>query len=84
MLTATTVRPGMRIKVVQQIERREGNWNIEVTGTIVSSEPQPTGAWYAHGKDDKYWLVRIELRKDDGEVTSLVLDRNTQITVLDS
>ena len=82
--TPVTVRPGMRIKVVQHIERREGSWSSEVAGTVVSAEPQPTGAWYAHAKDDHYWLVRVELLKADGEVTSLVLDRNTQITVLDS
>ena len=50
---------------------------------MVSVEPQPTGAWFAHGKDDKYWLVRIQLQKDDGGISLLILDQHTRITVLE-
>lgn len=82
-MTATDVTPGMRIKVTQSIKRREGDWETEVVGTVLSVEPQPTGAWYAHGKDDKYWLVRLELQKDDGERTLISFDQNTRITVLE-
>lgn len=77
------VRPGMRIKVSQTIDRRAGSWTTEVVGTVLSVEPQPTGAWFAHGKNDKYWLVRIQLQKDDGEISLLILDQHTQITVLE-
>ena len=80
----TDVRPGMKIKVTQAIERRDGRWETEVIGTILSAEPQPTGSWFAHGKNDKYWLVRIELQKDDGERSLLILDRHTELTVLDA
>ena len=76
------VKPGMRISVTQCIERRGGQWETEVSGTILSAEPLPTGSWFAHGKDDKLWLVRLEIQKDDGEITRLVLDRNTRIQVL--
>ena len=50
---------------------------------ITEVEPRPTGAWFAHGKDDKYWLVRIVLQRDDGEMTVMTLDQNTQIHVHD-
>ena len=73
----------MRIKVAQPIDCREGSWTTEVAGTVVSVEPQPTGAWFAHGKDDKYWLVRIQLQKDDGGISLLILDQHTRITVLE-
>ena len=82
-MVPTDVRPGMRIKVTQIIERRDGRWETEVIGTILSAEPKPTGAWFAHGKDDKFWLLRIELQRDDGERTLLTLDQNTQIAVLE-
>ena len=74
--------PGMRIKVTQRIDRREGPWDTEVVGTLISAEPEATGSWFAHGKRDKYWVVRLELQKEDGEITSVTLDQNTQITVL--
>ena len=73
----------MRIRVTQRIERRGGAWSTDVSGTILSVEPRPTGSWFAHGKNGKYWLVRIELEKDEGEITLLTLDQNTSITVLD-
>jgi hypothetical protein len=43
---------------------------------------EPTGSWYAHGKDDKLWLNRIRLRKDDGEITTIVVDQHTRFEVL--
>jgi hypothetical protein len=77
------VKPGARVRVTQSIERRGETWETEVEGILLSAEPQPTGSWFAHGRDDKYWLLRIELQKDDGEISRLTLDRSTRITVLD-
>lgn len=77
------VKPGMRIRVTQQIRRRGGDWQSQVEGTILSAALKQTGSWYAHSKRDKYWLVRLELLKDDQEITRLTLDHNTQIAVLD-
>lgn len=82
-MTQADIKPGTRVRVTQTIERREGPWETEVVGTLVAAEPRKTGSWYAHAKQDRYWLVRLDLRKDDGEVTSLILDRNTRITVVD-
>ena len=45
-------------------------------------EPRATGSWYAHGKNDKYWLLRVELVTDDGEVSWLTVDQNTRVTEL--
>ena len=72
----------MKIRVLQRIQRRDGPWDTQVEGTILSAGPGASGSWYAHGKNDKYWLVRVELQKDDGEITRLNLDRHTRITVL--
>jgi hypothetical protein len=83
-MLAGEVRPGMRIRVTQRIERRAGSWDTTVEGVIASAEPQETGSWYAHGKRDKLWLVRLELVKDDGERSRLILDRMTRIEVLEA
>lgn len=67
---------------MQEIVSREGRWTTEVEGTVVYCQPRPTGSWFAHGKNDKLWLQRIRLRRDDGELVELSLDERTQVTIL--
>jgi len=76
------IRPGVRIRVYQRIERREGDWENEITGTVVDIRPEKTGSWFAHGKDDRLWLYRIQLRKSDGEMTTVAVDQHTRYEVL--
>ena len=73
---------GKKIRVSQMIVGRNQRWITRAEGEVVSCEAEPTGSWYAHGKNDRLWLVRVRLRKADGEVTALVLDHNTQVEVL--
>ena len=32
-----------------------------------------TGSWFAHSRNDRLWLDRLEIQKDDGEITTLNL-----------
>jgi hypothetical protein len=73
---------GERVRVVQTIRTRTGDWRTEVTGRVVSACPQPTGSWFAHGKDDLLWLMRLRLEKDDGEIVDLVVNGATDVTVI--
>ena len=50
-------------------------WSTRVEGTVVRWRQDRTGSWFAHGKDDKVWLDRLELRRDDGELVTLNLDQ---------
>jgi len=76
------IKPGQRIRVFQEIDRREGNWVHDLVGTVLSVRPEKTGSWHAHGKDDKLWLNRIRLRKEDGEIATVVVDQHTRLEVL--
>lgn len=76
--------PGLRICVRQTIDRREGDWQTEVIGTVLEATRKKTGSWYAHGTDNKLWIYRIQLRKEDGEITTLTLDQWTEIELLSS
>jgi hypothetical protein len=78
------LKPGLRIRVTQQIKRREGTWETSVEGVIRQVREEKTGSWYAHAKGDRYWLRRVELAKNDGEITTLTLDQNSNIEVLGS
>lgn len=71
--------PGARISVTQQIPARDHVWTSNVTGTVIEFDQQKTGSWFAHSRDDKLWLDRLVLRKDDGEITTLNLDDYTHI-----
>src|SRR5215213_10215690 len=77
----TKLTPGTRVKVTQQIAGRNYTWTTDTRGTIVEYEQQTTGSWFAHSKNDKLWLDRLTLRKDDGEITTLNLDDYTVVNV---
>jgi hypothetical protein len=77
-------KPGQRVTVTQQIAQRDEVWPISVTGNVVRFEQNKTGSWYAHAKDDKLWLDRLVLKKDDGEIIVLNLDQYTHIEALDA
>jgi hypothetical protein len=81
-MQAEDLQPGQQVRITQTIERREGDWQHVVEGVVESVEYRPTGSWYAHGKDDRYWLRRVRLRKPDGELTTLTIDVYTQVEVL--
>jgi hypothetical protein len=71
--------PGARVSVIQQIPMRNRVWTSTIAGTVLDYEQKKTGSWYAHSRDDKLWLDRLVLRKDDGEITTLNLDEYTRI-----
>lgn len=75
-------QPGQRIRVTQQVPRLSGTGAISVDGVIVRFGQQKTGSWFAHSKDDRLWLDRLELRKDDGELVVVNLDRYSNVEVL--
>jgi hypothetical protein len=76
------IKAGQRLRVLQEIDRREGNWSNAVEGTVVFVRAEKTGSWHAHGRDDKLWLYHIRLQKDDGELTTLVVDQHTRCEVI--
>ena len=66
---------GTRDRVTQQAPHGSGVWKTVVEGEVVRFGQRKTGSWYAHSKDDKLWLDRLELRKDDGEIAVCNLDQ---------
>ena len=74
--------PGAKVEVTQQIPHRDRVWTQLVRGTVVSCQQKQTGSWFAHSKNERLWLDRLVLRKEDGEITTLILDEFSQIEVL--
>ena len=78
----TDLSPGTRVKVTQQIAARDYTWTSDVVGTVLGYEQKQTGSWYAHSKNDKLWLDRLLLKKDDGELMTLNLDEYSHVEIL--
>lgn len=75
---------GDRVRVVQQIPRQSGTMTTRVEGTVASYGQSKTGSWFAHSKDRKLWLDRVEIVKDDGERVMCNLDRFTRVEALEA
>ena len=75
---------GTPVCVKQTIALRDRSFETEVVGVVEAWDHQPTGSWYAHGKDDKLWLKRLKLKKADGEISLLNIDDHTRIAKLEA
>ena len=78
-LQATLPPPGTRVRVTQQLPRRDSSWTNSVEGVITRFQQAKTGSWFAHARGDQLWLDRLELRLDDGELVVLSLDQYSVI-----
>jgi hypothetical protein len=72
-------QPGKRVRVTQQVAKRDETWTNTVEGVITGYRQAKTGSWYAHAKDDHLWLDRLDLRLDDGEMVTLNLDQYSRV-----
>ena len=75
MLEVVAFAPGTRVRVTQQMPQTHAVWTATGEGTVCRYRQAQTGSWFAHAKDDRLWLDRLELKKDDGELVLLNLDR---------
>lgn len=75
--------PGTRVRVTQQMSFGAKQMHTTFEGVIVRYGQQKTGSWFAHGRDDKLWLDRLELVKDDGERVICNLDQYSRVERLD-
>lgn len=75
--------PGMRVRITQQIRLGTGTKTTELEGKVLRAGQQKTGSWFAHSKDKKLWLDRIELQKDDGEIVFVNLDQFSRVEPAD-
>lgn len=75
---------GTPVCVTMLTHFRDREIESRVVGTVETWDRLPTGSWYAHGKDDVLWLDRVRIRRVDGEITLLVIDDATTISLLEA
>lgn len=83
-LTPDILKPGTRVRITKQIARAGQALSNTVEGVVVAYDQRKTGSWYAHAKDDKLWLDRLEIQKSDGEIYICNVDAHTRIELVDS
>ena len=76
--------PGTRVRVTQQTPLRDTTWSEGVEGVVIRFRQATTGSWFAHARDDRLWLDRLEIRLDDGEITVLNLDQYSMIQAIEA
>jgi len=81
--TATEYEIGSRVRVLQQVMLSNAGKVTCVEGVVMRVGQQKTGSWFAHGRDKKLWLDRVELRKDDGELVVVNLDQYSRVEVVE-
>lgn len=88
MAFETQYRVGQRVRVTQQVPHL-GNGaptfaTKPIEGEVVGFTQAKTGSWFAHSKDHKLWLDRLEVRRADGELVVVNLDQYSHVELLDS
>jgi hypothetical protein len=78
-MNPSPLTPGQNVRITQHVPRLSGAMTTTVEGTVVSAGQGKTGSWFAHSKDHKLWLDRVELRKPDGELVVVNLDQNSRV-----
>lgn len=74
--------PGATVRITQQFPRMSGTMVSTVEGVVTRVGQEKSGSWFAHTRDNKVWIDRVELRKKDGELVVLNLDRYSAVEVL--
>ena len=74
---------GSKVRVTQQVMMGDSASLTHTEGVIMRMGQQKTGSWFAHGRDKKLWLDRLELQKDDGELVVVNLDQYSRVEELD-
>lgn len=74
---------GTRVNVVQYVRVGHQRWKTQAEGTVVSEGIRPVGGMEMGSKAQFCRQPTLTLRRDDGELTVIVVDENTEIQPID-
>ncbi len=82
-MDAISPQIGTRMRVTQQTPLGDRTWSEAGEGVVTRFRQTETGSWFAHSRGDRFWLDRLELRQDDGELVVLNLDQFSVVEFVD-
>ena len=77
------LKPGQKVKITQTVRIGQQSWPATVTGTVRDLQMLFTGLTTERAKDDVVAIPTLHFVKDNGELSSVTIDENTQIEVLE-
>ncbi len=77
------LRPGQRIRITQTVRIGLDCWTTTVTGVFRETQVLVTGLATERAPDDIVSAPTIHFIKDNGELSSIVVDERTRIEVLE-
>jgi hypothetical protein len=76
--------PGTRLRVTQHVRVGHRRWLTWVEGVVVAEGRRPVGGIEMGGKASYCQQETLQLRRDDGEITEIAVDEETQIETIES
>jgi hypothetical protein len=78
------ISPGTRVRIAQHVRVGDKRWTTYVTGVVEDGGTRPVGGMEMGVKANFCFQPTLRLRLDDGEITILAVDENTEYEVLAS
>jgi hypothetical protein len=76
------LKPGMKIKITQTVRVGLKSWPAVVTGTFRHVDSLATGLATERDPHDDIIVPIVHFTKENGELSSVALDENTQIELV--
>jgi hypothetical protein len=74
--------PGTRLRVTQYVRVGHRRWRTRLEGVVVKEGRRPVGGIEMGGKASYCQQDTLQLRRDDGEITEVALDSQTQVEAM--
>jgi hypothetical protein len=71
--------PGTRLRVTQHVRVGRRRWLTQVEGVVVNEGRRPVGGIEMGGKASYCHQKTLRLKRDDGELTEVAVDQETQV-----
>jgi hypothetical protein len=76
------LKPGQRVKITQTVRVGLKSWQAVVTGTFRGLNYLATGLATDRVPEDDIVVIAVHFTKDNGELSSITIDENTKIEVV--
>jgi hypothetical protein len=71
--------PGTRVRVTQHVRVGHRRWLTQVEGVVMNEGRRPVGGIEMGGKASYCHQKTLQLKRDDGELTEVAVDEQTQV-----
>jgi len=76
--------PGTRVRVTQYVRVGHRRWMTHLEGVVLSEGRRPVGGIEMGGKASYCHQPTLQLRRDDGELTLVTVDEETEVKTISS